>query len=487
MISRTFNFHAFRSALSVAALLLCGVSAQAAAADTCGRESQDAASTTAQKILDTLATINGVPGMGASVWHDGQVAWVGCTGWRDLESREPVERDTRFRLASVSKLIGATAAGRLAQDGQLDIDAPIGETLPWLRAPWSSMTTRQLAAHISGTPHYSEHELDTLGHVHYPNSREASGIFSHRPLVAKPGTAYRYSSWGYTLLGAVIEAKSGRHTIDYLADTLTGGLAIAADSDDPAGRASALYDIEHGVASRVARSDMSYTLLGGGLAATPEALVSFAGRILAHQAIRRDTWSWMLQPTRFANGAPVHAANYDVAFGWRVGSDRDGARIAHHAGTTTGARSMLMLWPDHGVASAVLSNASWIATMDSTAELLAAPFRPAPSGLVPAACPVGRRYAGTWERTKVEGSAIFHLEQGRCVGTIEASGALRDHFHDAYVWPEQALKVVSLSSDGGLSRAALITPFGLYDLRATHPNQWSVQLSPGKALDLTIP
>ena len=487
MVSQRSIFHCRRPILSVAAVLLCGFSTVSTAADTCNGESSDDASQTAQKILDALTTVNGVPGIGASVWRDGQVIWAGCAGWRDLESRKPVQRDTRFRLASVSKLIGATAAGRLVQDGQLEIDAPIGEALPWLQAPWSGMTTRQLAAHISGTPHYSEHELETLGHVHYPNSREAVGIFSHRPLVAVPGSAYRYSSWGYTLLGAVIEATSGQHTLDYLADTLAGGLAITADSDEPADQVSALYDIEHGVPQRVVRTDMSYTLLGGGLAATPEALVSFGGRILTHQAISRDTWSWMLQPTRFADGKPVHVQDYDVAFGWRVGHDRDGARIAHHAGTTTGARSMLMLWPDHGVASAVLSNASWVASMDSTAELLAAPFRPEPTGLVSAECPLGRRYAGMLEGRRIGGSMRFHLDDGRCVGVLQVHDALREHFRHAYAWPEYLLKVVALSADGGLARAALVTPYGLYDLRAVAPHRWTVRLSQSKTLELTTP
>lgn len=487
LTSRRSTFRASRPMLSAAGVLLCGLGAAATAADTCGERGDDAASLTAQKVLDALATVNGVPGMGASVWRDGQVMWVGCTGWRDLESRKPVSRNTVFRLASVSKLIGATAAARLVQDGRLEADAPIGEVLPWLQAPWSSMTTRQLVAHISGAPHYSAQELEALGRVHYSSSREAIGIFSHRPLVAAPGTAYSYSSWGYTLLGAVIEARSGQHTVDYLAGTLTEGLAIAADADEPTGQAAALYDIERGVPQRVARTDMSYTLLGGGLAATPEALVSFGGRVLTHQAINRDTWSWMLQPTRFGNGEPVHAANYDVAFGWRVGHDRDGAPIAHHAGTTTGARSMLMLWPDHGVASALLSNASWVASMDSTAEILAAPFRPEPPGLISATCPVGRRYAGTLGGRTVEGSTRFHLDDGRCVGTLQAPGILRDHFRNAYSWPGRTLKVIALSADGDLSRAALVTPFGLYDLRATGPHRWSARLSQARTLELTIP
>lgn len=458
-----------------------------AASDTCGQAGADAASATAQAALDALATVNGVPGMGAAVWRDGEVVWTGCTGFRDVELGEPVRRDTLFRIASVSKLFGATAAARLAQDGRLDLDAAIGEALPWLAAPWSSLTPRQLAAHISGAPHYSSEELATIGHVRYASSREAAAIFSQRSLLSSPGTAYRYSSWGYTLLGAVIEARSGRHFLDYLRDTLTAGLEITAETDDLGGRRSSLYDIEHGQVRRVAYTDMSYSLPGGGLAATPRALVQFGGRLLRDEVLSASAWSQMLQPTRFSNGEKVHDDGYDVAFGWRIGNDRDGARIAHHAGTTIGARSMLMLWPDEAVASALLSNASWIASMDRNAELLAAPFRKPPEGLVAAPCPAGRRYSGVLKRMAFAGAAAFGLDKGRCVGTLQAAGALSEHFRSAYQWPGTTLKIVALGADGGLSRAALVTPYGLYDLRAIGPGRWSARLGANTTIELRFP
>jgi len=50
-----------------------------------------------------------------------------------------VQRDTVFRLASVSKVIATTAAARLVDKGRLDLDAPVGEALPWLPAPWAPL------------------------------------------------------------------------------------------------------------------------------------------------------------------------------------------------------------------------------------------------------------------------------------------------------------------------------------------------------------
>ena len=458
----------------------------ALAADTCDGPSDDAAAMTAQKLLQALVATNGVPGMGAAVWRDGRVVWTGCAGLRNVEARAPVQRDTVFRLASVSKVIAATAAAKLAEEGRIDIDAPVGDALPWLPATWSPVTVRQLASHTSGAPHYAGNDLQVLGRVRYPTARDAVGIFSGRALLSVPGTTYRYSSWGYTLLGAVIEARSGEHFLDYVRHHVTDGLAIGADGETDGGRASQLYDIEHGAVRHVPRTDMSYTWPGGGLAATPEALVTFGGRVLEHRIVGAARWQAMRQPMRLASGAPAHDSTYDVGFGWRIGRDAEGEPIAHHAGITTGARSMLMLWPAQDTAASVLSNAMWVSAMEPTAQLLAAPFRPQPDGLVAAACPASGRVAGTLKGARFDTEASFRIEHGRCVGELAGAEPLRAFFANAYAWPGQRLRIVSLASDGSLSRAALATPYGLYDLRATGARRWSAAFNAEATLELAL-
>ena len=455
------------------------------AADTCGGSSGDAAADTAQRMLQALVDTNGVPGMGGAVWRDGRVVWTGCAGWRDVDARLPVQRDTVFRLASVSKVIAATAAAKLIEDGRIDPDAPVGEALPWLPPAWSKPTVRQLAAHVSGAPHYAGNDIAELGRVRYPSARDAVGIFSDRALLSPPGTAYTYSSWGYTLLGAVIEAAAGEHFLEYLRRHVTAGLAIGADGDGSVGPQSQLYDIQHGTTRRVPRTDMSYTWPGGGLAATPEALVSFGGRVLQHRMVSAARWEAMQQPMRLADGMPVRERDYEVGFGWRLGRDADGERIAHHAGVTSGARSVLVLWPGQGVAAGVLSNASWVSSIESTAHLLAAPFRPAPENLVAAACPDTGRLNGTLKGARFAVEANFWIEQGRCIGDLVAARPLRTFFAGAYAWPGQRLRIVSLSRDGALSRAALATPFGLYELRATGEGRWAATLNSDTTLELS--
>lgn len=469
---------------------LCALMAFAAAvqaADTCTESNVEstthAASLTAQRLLQALLETNGVPGMGAAVGQGDQVLWTGCAGYRDVETEAPVQRETVFRLASVSKLIAATAAATLAEEGRLDLDAPVGETLEWLPPAWRVPTPRQLAAHIAGAPHYIAEDFSALGDTHFATGRDAVGYFSGRALLSLPGTAYHYSSWGYTVLGAVIEARSGLHFLDYVRAQITLGVAIDADGSSPS-QESALYDIERGPARRIPRTDMSYTWGGGGLAATPEALVRFGSRLMAEGIVSRETWQAMLQPARLADGTPVRDRDYEVGLGWRVGTDADGAQIAHHAGVTAGARSVLLLWPGERIAVSVLSNASWVSSIESTAQVLAAPFRAAPADLASNACPASGRLSASLKGETFEVDAGFRLEEGRCVGEIEAAEPLRVHFKSAYQWPDQRLRVIAMEEDGRLARAGLATPYGLYDLRATAPGRWSAALGSSATLEL---
>lgn len=83
-----------------------------------------------QRMLGDLAAVSGVPGIGAAIWRKDRIVWRGSSGMRDVERGLPVTADTIFRLASVSKLLAATAAAKLAEQGRLDLDAPVTAALP---------------------------------------------------------------------------------------------------------------------------------------------------------------------------------------------------------------------------------------------------------------------------------------------------------------------------------------------------------------------
>ena len=421
-----------------------------------------------QRLIDELRAVSGVPGIGAAIWKDNKIAWRGSSGLRNVEQGLPVTERTIFRLASVSKLLAATAAAKLNEEGKLDVDAPVATILPWLDNSWAPITARQLAAHTSGIDHYNDQDRATLGPLHYPTSRDAVGIFASRPLLASPGQAYRYSSWGFTLLGALVEERSGRLFPDYVTREVTPGLAIMRDATDgPNPDASIAYEFAGREPVKARPIDFSYIWSGGGMAATPTALATFGGRFLANQIVGKETVNWMLRPTTLNDGTSVEDEGYRLGFGWRLSPDEDGAETAHHAGVSPGVRSALVGWRDDGMAVALLSNALWTVSIDRSARMVAAPFRPIPKTLAKTPCPIGvTRYSGTFNGKPAEGRARFEAEQGMCVGALEASGELQQWLSGGAQKAAGTLKLVGIDGAGGLARAGLVTPYGIYDWQA---------------------
>lgn len=420
---------------------------------------------TAARILDELRMASGVPGIGAALSRDGRVVWTASSGYRDLARKLPVTPDTRFRFASVSKLFAATAAARLRQEGKLDVDAPIAPMLPWLKNGWPAITSRQLAAHISGMPHYQDID-DARGGVRYATVPEAVALFSGRELLSPPGTRYAYSSWGYTLLSAVVEARSGTSYLDYVARTLAPGLAIGPDATASGNAdASRAYEMRDGEPVEAPPHDHSYSWGGAGLGGTPRALAEWGGRVLRGDVVSAQTLAWMAEPTRLNDGTPVKEADYRVGFGWRATPDLDGRALMHHAGITLGARSVLILVPEQKIAISLLANALWVASIERTALTIAAPLRPAPM-LAPQPCPVkAQRYSGTFKDEPVAGTARFAVEDGICSATLSADNALGTWLANTSKRKTPGVRLIGIDPGSGFARGALVTPVGAYELR----------------------
>ncbi len=141
----------------------------------------------------------------------------------------------------------------------------------------------------------------------------------------------------------------------------------------------------------------------------------------------------------------------------------------HHAGVTVGARSALVLWPERGLAASLLSNASWVSSIEQTTMMLAAPFTAveATARAERVACPLqASRYEGMFDDKAFAGSARFALEEGLCIGRLSLPAApLGDWLNAPTQKDATSLQVIGVDAHGGLERAALVTPMGLHDLR----------------------
>jgi serine beta-lactamase-like protein LACTB len=441
----------------------------------------------ADALLQALVETSGVPGMAASYTHNGELVWTGVAGLRDVETGLPVAPDTEFRFASVSKLMTATAAARLVQAGRLDPDAPVQTALPYIDNDWPAISARQLAAHISGIPHYQAVDRDR-GDVHYAHVRDAIGVFSGRDLLSPPGAAYHYSSFGYTLLSAAVEAAAGEPFLDFVRRDVTAGLAIRPVTAPSGPLDTAPYEFVDGQIRRAGPHDYSYSYGGAGFRGSAPALAMFGARVLSEDFISAATRAFLWTPATTADGATVMEDQDAVGFGWRIGVDASDERIVHHAGVTTGARSALVLYPDTGDSVSVLSNALWVAAIEGTATILASPFRvDATENAAAAACPTGiSRFEGRYRGARIEGEASLAVVDGVCRGAIAADNPMGEWFNGFLQADAERLPVIALTADGKLGRAALVTPAGLYDFRCSPPEDCRAVFGPQRVLEIAF-
>ena len=173
-----------------------------------------------ETVISRFMAANSVPGISAAAVVDGQEAWSEGFGRADLENNVPVTPQTLFRLGSVSKSITATATMHLWEQGKLDLDAPLQQYCPQFPKKEWPISTRQILGHLGGIRHYrseSEDDLEINNTKHFDDPI-AGGIqfFANDPLVAKPGTKFRYSTQGFTLVGCAIEGASREKYVDYV-------------------------------------------------------------------------------------------------------------------------------------------------------------------------------------------------------------------------------------------------------------------------------
>lgn len=336
---------------------------------------------TAPRLIDE----HGVPGMTVALVHDGRLAWSGAYGVRDAATAEPMRPDDLLQVASVSKSVTAYAVMLLAQDGLLDLDAPIGDYLSRWQLPESKhdadgVTARRLLSHTAGLSTEAYPGLAAAGRL--PTLEESlAGATGADPvaLVQAPGAGHRYSGGGYTVIQLAVEEMTGQPFADHMADAVFAPLSMAASNYDQPPPVAAS---PHGSDGATIERRRFIELAAAGLWSNAPDLARFLAEGILDPdpagGLKADGVSELL--------APAPATGRTHALGFFVEQHGDGPVVIGHAGANAGWRSKILAIPALEAAIVVLLNGdggeavhvelgcAWIA---ATAEL--------PS--VDAACP----------------------------------------------------------------------------------------------------
>jgi CubicO group peptidase (beta-lactamase class C family) len=236
----------------------------------------------ATKLCETFMNETGVNGMQISVGKTGELKWSRAFGYADVDTHKPVTAQTKFRINSISKSLTALALVRLESEGKLDLDAPIQKYLPEFPEKKYPFTALQLAGHLAGIRDYREDDAgDLIRTEHYTNAIDALATFKEDSLLFEPGTQFHYSSFGWNLLGALIEKITGSHYLTYMSETIFNPLGMESTLGDDATKTitnrSTFYDLT-GKPNDL--GDISYKYASGGLLSTADDLVKFGNEML---------------------------------------------------------------------------------------------------------------------------------------------------------------------------------------------------------------
>jgi CubicO group peptidase (beta-lactamase class C family) len=295
-----------------------------------------------------------IPGLSAAIAVEGMLRLSKGYGYADLENEVRATDQTRYRLGSISKAITAVAVMQLAEAGKLDLDAPVQKYVPSFPEKRQAVTSRLLLGHLGGVRHYKNAE-EVGSTRHYSNLTEPLAIFQDDPLVAPPGTKYSYTTYGYNLLGAVVEAASGERFVDYLRKKIFEPAGMATIADDNVyriipHRTRGYRKAESGEIENCALADTSNKIPGGGMISDAADLVRFALAVRDGRLLKPETVAAMWTQQTLADGSKT-----TYGLGWFV-VQGDGPKRVGHSGGQQGTSTLLTMLPETGAVVVVMAN-----------------------------------------------------------------------------------------------------------------------------------
>ncbi|QDV17451.1 Penicillin-binding protein 4* [Gimesia panareensis] len=183
------------------------------------------------------------PGASVAVSYRGRLVYARGFGYADVEQKQPVQPDSQFRIASLSKPITAVAIMQLIEQGKLNLDTKVFSILKAYRKELASpevdprlkdITIQQLLNHTGGWDRKASFDpmfrsvafARQLGKQPPAGADDVIRVMVKKPLDFSPGEKYAYSNFGYCLLGRIIETVTGQQYEEYVQQTICAPLGM---------------------------------------------------------------------------------------------------------------------------------------------------------------------------------------------------------------------------------------------------------------------
>lgn len=326
-----------------------------------------------------------IPGASAIVQKDGKT--LIDNSWGETSNGDKVTTDTPFLIGSLSKSITAAAIMMLVQDGKIDLDESINQSIPGFRyesIDGTQITVRQLLEQTSGIGPMDGLNVTDRDYPEKSGITKAVTQLQNVKLLSKPGTEYRYTSANYLLLGAIIQSDQDNQTYaDFLEKRLFGPLKMtttSATKDD-----SLLDGLRAGNDSW-----LGYPVSGRGFydnAGAPYGYITSTANDMTKFLKFMQDGGGILDQQHLQLLKQVPTGDRTYGIGWHYSKD---GNYFYHGGATPGFRAEMFYYPDRDFSGIILTN-KYHSLEDQQVSDIMAGIRAIADGQSPAMLPAADR------------------------------------------------------------------------------------------------
>lgn len=323
----------------------------------------------AQHIMRAGLSEQNLPGLSVAVGVGDEVVWAEGFGWADVGRRLPVAPNHRFRIGTASTVLTSAAVGLLLQNERLTLDEEIQTYVSeFPKKPWP-VTLRQLMGHTAGLTTDSGDEGPFYGQ-HCEGPRDALQEFADDDLRFEPGTQYRYSSYGWILVSAAVEAAAGEPFLTFMQEQVFDPLGMRDTRADSTTKV--IPDLVTPYFPRFAADprygpdvmreiDLSCYSGSSAFLSTPSDLVRFGIAMNRGKLLQPDTVRLLQTSQRLRSGEETgYGLGWDLETVTLLG---DQTPIVGHDGEVLGGvNTSLMVFREQDIVVAVISNSSYADT-----------------------------------------------------------------------------------------------------------------------------
>ena len=296
-----------------------------------------------------------IAGLSIAVAQNGQLSYTGGFGYANVEKRILANAATVYGIGSLTKQFTAAAVMQLVEQGVIELDHSLSNYIPHHPDARTPVTIRHLLNHTAGISGEADLGMLQDGSIGAGFAREAViNLLEDGAFDSPPGHVWRYSNYGYYLLGLLIELVTGNKYTDHLREHVLARAGLLSTSHDQSEVHPQLlaqgYTDRGGHFATIKSPPLSQTFSSGTLYSSVEDLCRWQHAVSHGLVIQPESYEQMITPDVLDTGERLQ-----YGYGFFLARCGEYREISHD-GTTGGYSVQLANYPSAGLTVVVLTN-----------------------------------------------------------------------------------------------------------------------------------